>query len=204
MEEKSITHQQSLDLIARMLRNTQDRFERGMGTPFLIFGYLTLAVSIAVWSLLKTTGDYHWQWLWFAIPVIGAIFYAIFLARKPKKTVTTFIDRAVSQVWYVLGSCCLLVALYVAFSGKSFPILMVVSLLMFSGEAITGGILRLRYIQVMGLIGIALSFAIPFLSGIESIGLTALSLIAMVIPGHIMNAQARKRDAETPQIDGHV
>ncbi len=198
-----MTSRESLDLIARMLRNTQERFERGAGTPFLIFGYLTLAVSVAVWSLVKITGDYRWHWLWFAIPVVGAVFYAVFLTRKPKQTVTTFVDRAVSQVWWVLGGCCVLVPLYALFF-ESFPILMVIALMMFSGEAITGGILRLRYVRIMGILGILLSFGIPFLKGIEPIGLAILSLIAMIIPGHIMNAQARKRAVETPQINDHV
>ncbi len=201
MEEKSITHQEGLDLIARMLRSTQDRFERGAGKPFILFGYLTFAVSLAVWYALKTTGDSRWNWLWFAIPVIGVVCMRFILSPRPK-TVTTFIDRAVGQVWLILGVCGTSVSLYTAFSGKPFPILMVVSLLMFAGEAITGSIIKLCYIRVMGLIGIVLSFGLPFLSGLDQIlGFAALFLIAMIIPGHIMNVQARRASNNS---DSHV
>lgn len=195
-----MTSEESLELISRMLRNTQERFVRGLGTPFIFFGYLTVAMSLAVWGLLKATGDFYWHYLWFAIPVTAIIWVLFHLAKKPQ-AVTTFFDRAVGQVWMILGACCSLVPLYVAIFDKSFPVLMVVSLLMFSGEAITGGILRLRYVQIMGIIGIVLSFGILFLDGINQIfGLAALSLLVMVIPGHIMNAQARK----AIQRNGHV
>lgn len=197
MEEKSITSQESLDLIARMIRNTQDRFERGAGKPFLVFGYLTVAVSLAVWYAMATTGDYHWNWLWFIIPVVGGV---IMLPGwvKSQKPVTTFIDRAVGQVWMVLAICALGLSLFTMLSGKYIPILLVMSLLVFAGEAITGGIIRLNYVKVMGIAGIILSFGLPYLTGIEQIlGFGGLFLVAMVIPGHIMNAQARRANRQT-------
>ncbi len=195
-----MTSEESLELISRMLRNAQERFVRGMGTPFIFFGYLTAAMSLAVWCLLKTTGDFYWNYLWFAIPVAAVIWGLFHLATKPKP-VTTFFDRAVGQVWMIMGACCSLVPLYVILFDKYFPVLMVVSLMMFAGEAITGGILRLRYVQIMGIIGILLSFVIPFIGGIDQIFvLMVISLLVMVIPGHIMNAQAW----QAIQRDSHV
>jgi hypothetical protein len=203
-KELSMTGQQSLDLIAQMLRNTQDRFERGAGRPFVFFGYVTVAVSLAVWFALKTTGNPQWHWLWFAIPLVGGVRMQLFFSQKPK-TVVTFIDRAVWQVWWILGTCAILIMLYTFFVAGDFPTLLVIPLLMFAGEAITGSIIKLRYIQIMGLIGILLSFGLSFLSGLDQIlGFAGLFLIAMVIPGHIMNAQAKKASPETAQTDGHV
>ena len=193
-----MTSEESLELISRMLRNAQERFVRGLGTPFIIFGYLTAAMSLAVWCLLKTTGDERWNFLWFAIPVVAVVWLFFHLARKPK--VSTFFDRAVGQVWMILGSCCTFVPLYVILFYKPFPVTMVVSLIMFAGEAITGGILRLRYVQIMGIIGIILSFGIPLIDGINQVLVfTLLSLLGMAIPGHIMNAQRK-----AIQCDGHV
>ena len=191
MEDKSFTNQQSLDLIARMIRNTQDRFERGAGQPFLIWGYTTLAISLAVWYALKTTGNYQWNWLWFAIPVVGSV-CMLLTRKKGPKMVTTFIDRAIWQTWGVLGMCAMLVAIY-AFLGNYIHTLLIIALLMFAAEAITGGIIKLRYIQIMGVAGMIFSFGLPFLKGIDQVlGFGGLFLIAMIIPGHIMNIQARK------------
>ena len=189
-----MTNQESLDLITRMIRDTQDRFERGAGKPFLIWGYTTVAVSLAVWCALKMTANHQWNWLWFTIPIIGSIL--ILLTRnKGPKMVTTFIDRAIWQTWMVLGVCAIGVALYALFSWQYIPTLVIIAMLMFAGEAITGGIIKLSYIKIMGLIGIILSFGLSFLQGADQIlGFGGLFLIAMIIPGHIMNNQARKRN----------
>lgn len=187
-----MTSQESLDLISRMLRNTHDRFERGAGKPFVIFGYITLVVSLIVWYALKTTGNDNWNWLWFIIPLIGG-FYVYFLLKEKPQKVVTYIDRAVSYVWYILGGCAVLISLYVALFDKPYHTVQVISMLMFAGEAIIGSIIKLRYVQIMGLIGIVLSFGLLFLSGLDQIiGFAGMSLLAMIIPGHIMNAQAKK------------
>lgn len=201
--DQSMTSRQSLELIARMLKNTQERFERRAGRPFILFGYLTAAVSLAVWYALKTTGDWRWNWLWFAIPALGGL--GLLLLRKQKVgTAITFIDRAVGQLWTVLGACAILLALYTLFFVHSFPILPVMALLMFAGEAITGAVIRLRYIQIMGWVGIVLSFGLTFLSGLDQVpGFGALFLLAMAVPGHMMSVQAAKW-AENNRSDGHV
>ena len=192
-EEKTMTNQESLDLIARMIRNTQDRIERGAGKPFLIWGYTTLAVSLAVWYALKTTGNHHWNWLWFAIPAVG-LACRMFSGRKSgPKMATTFIDQAVKQIWTTLGICATGLSLYAAFSDHHIPILFMIALLVFAGEAITGGIIKLPYIKFMGLTGMLLSFGLPFLSGFDQVlGFGGLFLATMIVPGHIMNTQSRK------------
>lgn len=194
MEDKRITNQESLELIARMIRNTQDRFERGAGKPFLIWGYTTVAVSLAVWYMVNTTGDYQWNWLWFALPLIGSFGMLAFMKKGPK-SVKTFIDSAINQVWFVLGLCAILVSCYAMVAGKHLPTLMIISILILAAQAITGGIIKLPYIKIMGLAGIVLAFGLPCLKGVDQIlGFAGLFFIAMVIPGHIMNLQARKRN----------
>lgn len=200
MKEKSLSNQESLELITRMIRNSQEKFERGAGKPFLIWGYTTIAVSLIVWWLLKTTLNPYWNWCWFAIPIIGTTLMLITQRNHPKK-VTTFIDQAIQHVWAILGTCCILVPLYVAFFDKNLPVLFIISLLMFASQAITGAIIRLGYIRFMGLSGILMSFGVLSLNGIYQIwGFIAMFLIVMIIPGHIMNAQA-KRHQKTERHD---
>ena len=50
MEEKPLNEKESLELITQMIRNTQKKMEKGSGLPFLIWGYVTIAVSLAVWT----------------------------------------------------------------------------------------------------------------------------------------------------------
>ena len=65
MNDRVLNEKESLELIAQMIQNTKSRMTRNSGAPFLIWGYTTIIVSLSVWFLLKETGNYHWQWLWF-------------------------------------------------------------------------------------------------------------------------------------------
>ena len=52
MEEKALNEKESLELISQMIRNTQQKLERKNGIPFLIWGYVTVIVSLTVWYML--------------------------------------------------------------------------------------------------------------------------------------------------------
>ena len=77
MEDKVLTEKESLDLISQMIRNTRSRLEDNSGIPFLIWGYTTVIVAVVVWSLVTTSGNYLWHWLWFAIPVFGGTLWLL-------------------------------------------------------------------------------------------------------------------------------
>ena len=51
MEEKKITEQESLELIARMIESTKENLEVGRGNRFLYFGYFAFVLSIVVLHL---------------------------------------------------------------------------------------------------------------------------------------------------------
>jgi hypothetical protein len=102
MEEKQLNEQESLELITRMIRNTQQKLKKDNGLPFLIWGYTTIVVTLMVWYFLSTTGNPNWNYLWFLIPVIGFPIM-MFSVRKREKEVKTYIDRIIGYVWIVLG-----------------------------------------------------------------------------------------------------
>ena len=71
MEERKLNEKESLELIAQMIQNTKNRLETNCGMPFLFWGYTTLFVSLLIWFLVVTTGNYYWQYLWFLLPIIA-------------------------------------------------------------------------------------------------------------------------------------
>ena len=191
MEDKQLNEKESLELIARMIQNTQQKFEKGNGVTFLIWGYTTIVVSLLVWYLLTTTGDYRMHYLWFLIPIIGTPITWLFY-RKQEKGVKTYIDKIVSYVWIVLGFTGFLVSLTAMFYWK-IPILFVIILLMGSGTALTGLIIKFKPIAIAGFIGLLLSLCCLFANGIDSILVfAAVFLVMMVIPGHILNARGKR------------
>ena len=56
MEDKRISEKESLELIARMIRETQDNTARYAAYPLLIWGYTTVAISLVVWYFYLQTG----------------------------------------------------------------------------------------------------------------------------------------------------
>ena len=83
MEDKRISEKESLELIARMIRETQDHTARYAAYPLLIWGYTTVAISLLVWYFYLQTGVWQINFLWFALPVIAGPL-TIFFNRKDK------------------------------------------------------------------------------------------------------------------------
>ena len=69
MENKKLNEQESLALITQVIQNSKKGLVVGSGNSFLFWGYLTLAVSIAIFLLLYITGNQSWFWLGIVIPV---------------------------------------------------------------------------------------------------------------------------------------
>ena len=103
MEDKKLTEKESLEVITSMIARTKARY-LGSGNILLMWGYLAVFSSILVWILLAATQQNVWNWLWFAIPVIGMPLTSI-MARREKRTngVVTYSDKITSHLWSIFG-----------------------------------------------------------------------------------------------------
>ena len=191
MEDKQLNEKESLELITHMIRNTQQKLEKSNGIPFLIWGYTTVGISVLVWYLFSTTGNPYWQCLWFLIPVIG--FSTMLRAlRKQEKKVKTYIDKVISYVWIGFGIAALVVSTSAMFLWN-LPILFIMVLMMGTGTAITGMIIRFKPIIFSGFAGILLSYLCLIVKGYEVIFVfTIIFLFIMIVPGHILNWKGRR------------
>ena len=194
MEDKVLTEKESLDLISQMIRNTRSRLEDNSGIPFLIWGYTTVIVAVVVWSLVTTSGNYLWHWLWFAIPVFGGTLWLLHNKKQlnNRSRVITFIDRAISHVWMVFGIASFMISI-ISFL-TYIPILFIVLLTMGMATAITGLIIRFKPIIFSGFIGILFSPLCVIVRDTSSILIfAAIFVLMMVIPGHMLNYTAKRR-----------
>ena len=185
----------SLELISQMIRNTRRKLEDGNGISFLVWGYTTFVISLAVYFFIKTTGDYHYNFLWFLTPVLGSIGMSIFKRNKTKHGghAMNFIDRTIRNIWMVIGIAAFLTSVGASF--VRFPILSVMLLLLGIGTALTGLTIKFKLVVISGFIGM-LSCVVPFfINGYEQILVFGvICLIMMVIPGHILNYQGRRKN----------
>ena len=185
----------SLELISQMIRNTRRKLEDGNGISFLVWGYTTFVISLAVYFSIKATGDYHYNFLWFLTPVLGSIGMSIFKRNKTKHGghAMNFIDRTIRNIWMVIGIAAFLTSVGASFA--RFPILSVMLLLLGIGTALTGLTIKFKLVVISGFIGM-LSCVVPFfINGYEQILVFGvICLIMMVIPGHILNYQGRRKN----------
>ena len=194
MEDKVLTEKESLDLISQMIRNTRSRLEDNSGIPFLIWGYTTVIVAVVVWSLVTTSGNYLWHWLWFAIPVFGGTLWLLHNKKQlnNRSRVITFVDRAISHVWMVFGIASFMISIIALLT--YIPILFIVLLTMGMATAITGLIIRFKPIIFSGFIGILFSPLCVIVRDTSSILIfAAIFVLMMVIPGHMLNYTAKRR-----------
>ncbi|MEG2366346.1 MAG: hypothetical protein RSB29_06315 [Alistipes sp.] len=193
MENKTFNETQSLELITRMIQETRTHMERHAGVPFLVWGYVTVIVTLAVWFALTRTQNPTWNLLWFALPALGMLLTQLTDDRK-SKTVVTFIDRIIRHTWLVLGCSAVLVSLLTLFSPLQLPILFIILLLMSIGTILTGAMIRFRLCIASGILGILLSTLCLWVSPLDSCLVFAAAFVVMqIIPGHILNYQSRKQ-----------
>jgi len=191
MQENPLNEKESLELITRMIQNTQRKLERGAGAPMLIWGYATIVAAISVLVALALTSDYHYNYLWFLIPFIGII--GMLMRKKQPKEVRTYIDKVIEYIWIVLGVTGFVLSVLSFFIWK-LPILFFIIIIMGMGSVLTGLVVDFKQMTIGGIIGLIISIPHYLLSGYDMKTITfVLAFIAMyIIPGHILNYRAKK------------
>lgn len=191
MEDKVLNEKESLELISRMVKNTQNNVKKGEGRPFLIWGYTTVVLTILVWYMVSTTHNYHWYGLWFLLPVVG-LSLTFLLCRDRTPGVKTYIDRIVNYVWLVCGVVGFTVSV-ISWFDHQLSTLYIIVLLMGIGTTLTGLVTRFNPIVTAGAVSLLLSFLCLFVEGYDQLLVFAAVFVAMmVVPGHILNYYGKK------------
>lgn len=192
LRDVPLNEEESMALIAEMIRNTQRKMERGAGTPILVWGYATVLATLAVWAGVTFTGDYRAQFLWFLIPVIG-LTWMLFQRRQPPE-VRTYVDKVVSYIWIVMGWSGFIVSCLSFLGAIQATILFIITLMMGQGSVLTGLVTRFRPLIIGGIVALLLSVALLYLHTLgPHLLIFALAFVAMgIIPGHILNRRAKK------------
>jgi hypothetical protein len=104
MDEKKLTPQESMELITSMIQNTKRR----VATPDLrisvMWAVLTIVTAIAAWALLSTTHNPLYNFIWFAIPVIGIPTNILMAQNDRNKSMTkSYLDKVSESIWKSVG-----------------------------------------------------------------------------------------------------
>lgn len=205
MENNKLSEAQSLELITSMIQDSRSRLARNSGTPFLIWGYTTVAVSLLNALALYLGWSHAWAWSWFTIPVIGWL--GMLLLFKQEPSARNYIDRIVSMIWVVIGLSFAWLFVGAVVFGCSISFLTVV--VMGIGTVLTGCVIKHRTTTICGWAAMCASLIFPIVYFImaksgsasaisevwiwgELIVFALIFLVMMVIPGHILNHKYNK------------
>ncbi len=194
MEDRILTERESLELITRMIKETQENTARYASYPLLIWGYITLAIALVIWYVLSFVGDYYQiQFLWFLLPVV-AFPLTLYYSRKDSahRGTRNYIDRIIGQIWMVFGMVGFFLSV-ASWVGKV-DIYFLIPLLMGMGVTLSGSVSRFKPMAVLGMVGVISSFLILWIHGIDRLLVfSAIFVAMMVIPGHLLNYQMKKQ-----------
>lgn len=205
MEEKRLTERESLALITEMISRTKSRYI-GDGNIMLMWGYLTVTVTTAVWVALALTRNPAWNWLWFLIGVVGGILTPL-MSRKQqlKQGVKSYSDKVTSQIWTVVGisaMACTLCCVVFSFLGvvNCWLSMLVFALMIVPlGEIMQGIVVKERVLMFGGAVGLCAGI-ITLCCVAGGVALQAswffpMFIVAfmcmMIIPGHVINRKAK-------------
>lgn len=206
MEDKKLTEKESLEVITSMIARTKVRY-LGSGNILLMWGYLAVFTSILVWILLAATQQNVWNWLWFAIPVIGMPLTSI-MARREKRTdgAVTYSDKITSHLWSIFGvSEIVLTFICLGFSliggikcWTAMPVYTFIAAPF--AEIAQGLIVKEKSLTWGGIVGLAIGMVlvccvtgkIPLLANWFMPLFILFWVVMMIVPGHIINHNAKK------------
>ena len=197
--EGKLNEKESLELIAQMIQNSKKNLQVGRGNQFILWGWLGAITSLAVMAMLMWTKNPMWNWLWFAIPVIGWP-VMMWQLKKEEKPVVTFTDKVLKSVWMSIGSIGMLGTFLMAIYAKNMMLMLPgVSILIAIGVFITGAILddralKTRTFGALLLIMMA-SCHIVFMQDDFYWYYITFSLgfiVMLVMPGYHLNKEAKK------------
>lgn len=206
MEDRKITEQESLEIITSMIARTQRRY-LGNGNILLMWGYLIVAVSILIWALLSATRNPAWNWLWFAIPVIGYPATALMSRKKRIEAgALTYSDTITSRLWAIFGLTVIvlsLICLGFALIGERpcWIALLIYTLIAAPFAQIAQGlVVREKSLTIGGIIGLLIGMiagccaAAGPLSASWFMPMFITAWIAtMIVPGHILNHKTLRK-----------
>lgn len=206
MEERKLTEKESLEVITSMIALTRQRYI-GDGRIMLMWGYLVTIVALLVWIMLAATGRNVWNFLWFAIPVVGCIATPIMARRQQRRSgVMTYSDRVTSRLWslagiseIVLTIACIGIQYFAGHPCWSAMLAYTLTAMPFA-EIAQGLLIKEKSLVAGGVTGLAVGIVTVccVAGGITLYAdwympLFILAFVAMMIaPGHILNHKARK------------
>ncbi len=100
MEDKKLSPQESMELIASMIQSTKRRVAPRDMRISLMLAVLSIVTAIVAWVLIYVTRNPWFNFVWFAIPIIGIPARILLQSkRKEESTTKSYLDKVSEGLW---------------------------------------------------------------------------------------------------------
>lgn len=145
MDNKTFNAEESIRIIEQTIQLSARHLEERSGKALLLWGYLSVATSLAVHFCLPHFGAMT-HLLWLLIPIVGyTLAYLLGIPSKQVQAKKGFAERFLGTLWLVLGLSNSLVGIYLGMYGGQLlggdPVLLILAYVCLScsmGMLITG------------------------------------------------------------------
>ena len=189
MKEKSeMTVNESLALITETMNNSRKAILRNSAKHFVLWGCVLMVLSFTIWQLWSSTGNPAWNFLWFAMPLIGYPL-ALVLTKKDETAPKSEISRMIGYVWTVFGVFAMSISAIAVFAVPMHITLLIVVMLGLA-ECISGVLLKNWPIIICGFIlGVGGAVAAMLWKSEAQLLLFTLGGLLLVVTGLIVKFQ---------------
>lgn len=191
MDKQDLSAQQSLELIARMIQQTQGKMQRS-SFYFLLWGWIITIANLGMYATLAFTNYDDYAPFWWLLPLPAWIVTMIYSNRQERNaTAATHLDRINMWLWIITGIAILPI---VVFGYKiNYQINPLVLTLVSIPTFVSGVILRFRPLLVGGASFLALSAVCFLVDGATQYLVGGLAMfLGYLIPGYMLKYQKEK------------
>jgi hypothetical protein len=190
MKEKTITEQESLQLINRMIYEAKGYYYEN-GASAMVYGFSVLVCSVLSFLIAKGNIQFPFSPFYLLIPVF---FIQGWIQNKQdkKKKAKTFTDETIDYVW-VGFFLCSIASLSALFAGQNYVVISINLVLVAFASFLTGMITKFRYHIVISLVCLFLAaFSFFMLNPNSYLLLAVAAVLVWVIPGFILRAKFKE------------
>ena len=200
MEEK-FNHEQSLSLINEMITRAQNNVKKEKPYAIIFWGYVVAASAVINCVLLHTLNDPNQSfWIWSVMFPATVVWYFIERGLSREKLVKTHIDKIGGMVWagYFISIVVFLAVIFtIAFKFEIYHIFLLITPVILTmvgmGQFATACIYRSKKWYSIAVLFWVGAVVCAFLdTDMQYIVLTVCVILGFIVPGHIMNSQAKK------------
>jgi len=183
-----MTAQQSLQLISETFNKSRKEILSNSAKYFMLWGALLTVTSLVIYLLWHLTGKPQWNFLWFAMPLIGYPVAAL-MGKYNKAIPQNEVSKMLSGVWRVFGAFAIALSAVAVFLVPMHVTLLIVIILGLA-ECISGVLLKNWPIIVCGfLLGVGGAVFAMLVRGDAQLLIFTLGGVLLLVTGCIMKLQ---------------